>query len=73
MQSSVLTLQTDFDQGTVTLIQRGLISRCPGPRRHRLSGDEIDNARLVEGYCSRFYCFRIAGSGISRWNSPQFT
>ena len=32
MQSSVLTLQTDFDQRTVTLMRRGLISGYPAPR-----------------------------------------
>ena len=31
MQSSVLILQTDYDQRTVTLIHRGLISGYPAP------------------------------------------
>jgi len=60
--------QTDSDQRAVILIHRGLISRyCAAGQR--LSGEEIDIARLVEGYCTRFCSFRIAGSWISRWNS----
>jgi hypothetical protein len=45
---------------TATVLYRGLISGYPAQGR-RLSGEEIDNARLVEGYCSRFCSSPLVG------------
>ncbi len=57
---------------TATVLYRGLISGYPAQGR-RLSGEEIDNARLVEGYCSKFCFLRLWVSGITRRKSRQFT
>jgi hypothetical protein len=40
---------------------------------HRLSGQEIDKAALVGGYCRCFCSSSIAGSRILRRQSRQFT
>ena len=45
---------------------------------HRPTGgvcreQEIDNARLAGGYCSRFYSSKIAGSRVTRRKSQRFT
>ena len=44
---------------TATVLYRGLISGYPAQGR-RLSGEKIDNARVVKGYCSRFCSSRTA-------------
>ena len=61
-----------FDQRAVTLIYRGLISdtRSTG---QRLSGEKIDKARLVEGYCSRFAAFGLQVPGYPAGTDPHFT
>jgi len=45
---------------TATVLYRGLISGYPAQGR-RLSGEEIDNALLVEGYCSKILLFSACG------------
>jgi hypothetical protein len=57
---------------TATVLYRGLTSGYPAQGR-RLSGEEIDNARLVEGYSSRFCSSLFVGSRITRRKSRQFT
>jgi hypothetical protein len=57
---------------TATVLYRGLISGYPAQGR-RLSGEEIDNALLVEGYCSKFCSSPLVGFRITRRKSRQFT
>jgi hypothetical protein len=38
-----------------------------------LSGEEIDNALLVEGYCSKFCSSPLVGFRITRRKNRQFT
>jgi hypothetical protein len=57
---------------TATVLYRGLISGYPA-QGQRLSGEEIDNALLVEGYCSKFCSSPLVGFRITRRKSRQFT
>jgi hypothetical protein len=57
---------------TATVLYRGLISGYPAQGR-RLSGDDIDNALLVERYCSKFCSSPLVGFPDNPPEEPRFT
>ena len=73
MQSSVLILQTDYNQRTVILIHRGLLSGYTAPRGQRLSGEKIgQSARLLADIATVFALPRLRVLDTHR-KSRQFT
>ena len=65
--------QTDFDQRTVTLIHRGLISGYTAPRGSVCREKRLTKRALLKDIAADFALLRLRCSRIHRRKSRQFT